>query len=141
MYFLPIFLLSVFWFLVDIDPSILGSDEESIEQNFEVLCTHSSIAWRLWRILFFYAVIGGSESGTNAYGPEFGTLSADDIRNRDDRMRERLRTEHGQDRVSQRTSRVIRDTGRTTSYALEKPEPAPAQPRVPARLQGGFGRR
>jgi uncharacterized membrane protein YhaH (DUF805 family) len=141
MYYLPIFLLSVFWFLVELDPSILGSDEDAIAENFALLWGLSSIARRIAGFLFCYALAGGSEAGTNAYGPEFGTLTADDIRNRDDRMRERLRTEHGQDRVSQRTSRVTRDTGRTTSYAVEKPAPVAAQPRVPARLQGGFGRR
>lgn len=68
----PLLLLSVYAFLVILDPDMFGIDSN----KWGKLAAFSDHGVRLVRGIviaaFIYCVKAGGESGTNAYGPEFG---------------------------------------------------------------------
>lgn len=118
---MPLFGLVVFDFLLLLDPSVLGTTDEAFESNRQLLDTAMWAAANLLRGAVVYGIVMGSSETANAYGPPFGTDSAEVVQKKHAKIRERVRAEHSAGQSSDalsRTPALVR-AGASTSAALD----------------------
>ncbi len=91
---MPLFGLVVFDFLLLLDPSVMGSTDTDVESSYHLLDLAMQGARNLLRGAVLYGIVMGANETANAYGPPFGTDSAEVVQQKHAKIRERVRSEH-----------------------------------------------